>query len=225
MTSDIFDSRIYEAAITQWVIHQLQERGIRETHFSRRAGLGKNETDGRTFRKIKQGKRRWSLTDICKAASFFDLTPASLLARVETFYHEYGIMRPESVEKIMSSGVDAGSGQSPLISTWQKKGKNFLLIDTDPAWRQAAREELAVIIGKSSRDIFRQYPAVTKVIEEAWKKGSQASTRVAYTIKTGLEKKLLASEAAMSHLEFRLTAVFVPSEQVVVYAHPLAETA
>lgn len=219
MKPERLNSDLYETALTQWIVKQLEKEGITETHFSRSAGLGKNETDGRTFRKIKQGKRRWSMTDLCKVAGFFDLSPAAILAKVEAFYSEYGIMRPESLEKIMACGVDAAGRDAPLVSTWQKKGKKIILIDGDPDWKKAANGEFAVIIGKTCRELFRHNPEVTEVLETAWQKKAQAETQVSYNINNESARKLLSVSRDNTRLLFRLTAVFAPPENIILYAY------
>ena len=80
------DAEAYELAITQWLVKTLRESDIKETHFSREAGLGKGEMDARTFRKLKEGKRHWSMIDLCKLAGYFDIKPSEILSKVELFY-------------------------------------------------------------------------------------------------------------------------------------------
>ena len=99
------DNETYELAITQWLVKYLRENNIKETHFSRDAGLGKSETDARTFRKLKEGKRHWSITDLCKLAGYFNLTPSEVLGRIESFYKTEGVVIPgKTVERIIELG-------------------------------------------------------------------------------------------------------------------------
>lgn len=217
MNQKFTNSQDYETALTQWIVRQLADQGVPEARFSREAGLGKSETDGRTFRKIKQGKRHWSITDLCKIASWFNEPPSAILEKAEAFYQQEGILKPESLEKLMMRGASEGA---PLISTWQKKGKQFILTEADPAWKKAAADDFSVLMGKTSQEIFRKYPAVTMVLEEAVKKTGQAETIVTYNLKSAMDKKLLPAENGTNCLVFRLNAVFVPPASIVLYAHP-----
>ncbi len=206
----------YETAITQWIIKMLKEKGIKETHFSRDAGLGKSETDARTFRKIKQGKRHWSIVDLCKVASYFNIDPSLVLSKVEKFYKTQGIVRPgETAEKIIGLGFSQNTESPVLISTWQKKGKTLVLTDCDPEWKKSTRGEFAMIIGMTSREIFPAYPEVTNTLQKALKNQGEASTTVLYRLKTGFEKKILQDDVDEKLVS--LKATFVPPDLVVAY--------
>ena len=101
-------------AITQWLVKHLREKDIRETHFSRDAGLGKSEKDARTFRKLKEGKRHWSIVDLCKVAYYFNEAPSAILSKVEQFYQAEGIVHPEKAgEKIIGMGL-ARTSRRPI---------------------------------------------------------------------------------------------------------------
>lgn len=191
--------------------------GIKETHFSRNAGLGKSETDARTFRKIKEGKRRWSMVDLCKIAGFFGETPASVLEKVETFFQAEGIVRTGiTAEKIFSMGFAGKKKGEPLISTWQKTGKNYELIDCDPGWKKSTGGEFSMIIGMNSRDIFQPYPEVTKLLEDAWKTRGVSTLHVWY----GRQKKtsLATGESEITKKWLiAVEAIFAPPDFVVAY--------
>ncbi len=212
-----WDSEEYEIAITQWIVKRLKTLKIKETHFSRNAGLGKNETDARTFRKIKEGKRRWSIVDLCKISSFFNENPSSLLSRVEKFYKTEGILIPgKTAVNIFGMGLLQNKESLTLISTWEKKGKNFILKDCDPDWKKSTNGKFAAIIGLTSKEIFPGHPEVTKAFESAWEKRAEERATICYEVKTSLEKKIFQSNEAKRTLLFNV--LFVPADTVVVYA-------
>lgn len=220
-----WNSEEYEIAITQWIIRRLREMGIRETHFSRNAGLGKSETDARTFRKIKEGKRRWSVVDLCKVAGFFNETPAAILKQVETFYASEGIVRPGiTAEKIFSMGFAGKKKGGPLISTWKKKGKTFALVDCDPEWKKATGGSFSMIMGMNSSDIFKPYPEVTALFEDAFKKNGVSSLHVWYGRRKRINLPSGETETTERWLIF-IEAVFVPPDGVVVYAKDVTSVA
>ncbi len=212
-----WNSEEYELAITQWVVKTLKELGIKETRFSRDAGLGKSETDARTFRKIKQGKRHWSMADLCKLATYFEENPSSILKKIEKLYRTEGIAMPgKTAEKIISMGLNQSKDSPTLISTWQKKGKLFLLMDCDPEWKKSAQGEIGLIIGMSSKEIFSDYPEITTTLENAWKKKGGEAITLWYTLKTSLVKKMLLSDVDKKFISFN--AIFVPPDSIVAYA-------
>ena len=210
------NSDAYETAITQWLVKHLRENDIKETHFSREARLGKNETDARTFRKLKEGKRHWSIVDLCKVADYFDDTPSSILSKVEQFYHEEGIVHPEKAgDTIIGMGLTQDINTPHLISTWKKKGKAFVLVDCDPDWKKVTKGEINKIIGMASKEIFPAYPEVTVALEKAWREQSNVSMTLWYDIKTELAQKILQSEPRKRLLA--VDAMFVPPDSIVAY--------
>jgi len=212
-----WNSEEYELAITQWVVKTLKELGIKETRFSRDAGLGKSETDARTFRKIKQGKRHWSMADLCKLATYFKEDPSSVLKKVEKLYRTEGIALPgKTADKIISMGLNQSKDSPTLISTWKKKGKLFILMDCDPEWKKSAQGEIGLIIGMSSKEIFPDYPEITTTLESAWEKKGGEATTLWYTLKTRLVKKVLQSDVDKKFISFN--AIFVPPDSIVAYA-------
>ncbi len=212
-----WNSEEYELAITQWVVKTLKELGIKETRFSRDACLGKSETDARTFRKIKQGKRHWSMADLCKLATYFEESPSSVLKKIEKLYKTEGIALPgRTAEKIISMGLNQNKDSPTLISTWQKKGKLFILTDCDPEWKKSAQGEINLIIGMSSKEIFSEYPEITTTLESAWRKKGGEAIKLWYTLKTRLVKKVLLSDKDKKFIS--LNAIFVPPDSIVAYA-------
>jgi len=211
------DSEAYETAITQWIIRHLKERGVRETHFSREAGLGRSEKDARTFRKLKEGNRHWTVVDLCKVATYFGDTPSAVLAKVERFYREEGIVRTgEIAEKMLGLGLPRQTRMAPLISTWRKRGRIFVLVDCDAQWKKAARGELSRVIGLTSRQIFASYPKVTHLFERVWKTRQREITEIWYQIETSLEKRVLQTDS--DRRLFSISLSFVPPDLLVMYA-------
>jgi hypothetical protein len=214
------DSDAYETAITQWIVRHLKEKGVRETHFSREAGLGRSETDARTFRKLKEGKRHWTVVDLCKVAAYFGASPSGILSKVERFYRSEGIVQPDRIaEQMLNLGVERSTGVSPLISTWQKKGRSFVLVDCDEAWKKAAKGELNRVIGLTSKEVFAPYPKVQRLFDRVWKHRQREATEIWYQIKTSLEKKVFLTDSERRLFSINLT--YVPPNLIVVYAEDI----
>ncbi|MBU2513594.1 hypothetical protein KJ966_19810 [bacterium] len=212
----------YELAITQWLIKYLKEKDIKETHFSRDAGLGKSDTDARTFRKLKEGNRHWSIIDICKLANYFDESPSVILSRVEEFYENEGIVIPgKTVERILDLGFNQDKNPPTLISTWQKKGKSFIFMDCDPDWKKVATNVIQRIVGMNSKQIFPYYPEVTESFERAWKLKGEDKISIEYQTKSNIEKALLKSDDEQRML--RINSKFVPPDYVVAYVDDITE--
>lgn len=212
----------FEIAITQWLIRVLRENDIKETHFSREAGLGKNETDARTFRKIKEGNRHWSIIDLCKLAGYFNRKPSEILANVERFIETEGIVIPgKTVERIIELGFSNTKTASPLISTWQRKGRSFVFMDCDPDWKKASSNVIQRVVGMTSKQIFPYYPEVTESFEQAWKLKGEDRITIEYQT-----KKTPTQQAARSLDGKRLLSVnskFVPPNFVVAYVEDLTK--
>lgn len=208
----------FEMAITQWLIRYLRKKGIRETRFSREAGLGKNDRDARTFRKIKEGKRHWSMIDLCKLAGYFEMTPSEILARVEAFVREEGVVIPgKTVERIIELGfslVDAPT----LISTWQKKGKNFVFVDCDPDWKKASSNMIQRVVGMTSKQIFPHNPEVTESFERAWELKGENKITVTY----GHDGRQPGNLEDTS-LQLTVNSRFVPPNYIVAYAEEVED--
>ncbi len=205
----------YELAITQWLIRHLRENGIKETHFSREAGLGRNETDARTFRKIKEGKRHWSMIDLCKLAGYLDIRPSDVLARVEAFVEAEGIVIPgKTVERIIELGFSVVESPT-LISTWQRKGKSFIFLDCDPDWKKASSDMIQRVTGMTSKQIFPHNPEVTDSFEQAWKLKGENKITVEYgrPVETRPEKDGSPEKAMLLTVNSR----FVPPNFIVAY--------
>lgn len=212
------DSETYEVAITQWLIKYLKDNDIKETHFSRDAGLGKNDTDARTFRKLKAGNRHWSMVDICKLAGYFNVKPSAILARVEQFYEKAGIVIPgKTVEKIIEIGLAENSSAPSLISTWVKKGKSFYFLDCDPKWKSAAPELLQRVMDMTSKQIFPFYPEITSSFGRAWKNKGEDTIQVEY--KTSNQKSSKNPSAGKRLLS--INSKFVPPNFVVAYVNEI----
>jgi len=71
-----------QRALTAWIVSELERRKIPHAVFSHEAGLQKT-ADGSTFRKLKSGLRRWSFSDVCKVASYFEESPSDVLRKAE----------------------------------------------------------------------------------------------------------------------------------------------
>ncbi len=212
----------YEMAIIQWLVKYLKEKEIKETHFSRDAGLGKSDTDARTFRKLKEGNRHWSIIDICKLANYFDESPSAILSRVEDFYEKEGIVIPgKTVERLLELGFTQDKNPPTLISTWQKKGKSFFFMDCDPDWKKVAASVIQRIVGMNSKQIFPYYPEVTESFERAWKLKGEDKITIEYQSKSNIEKKLLKSNDEKRML--MLNAKFVPPNYVVAYVDDITK--
>lgn len=209
------DGEAYELAITQWLVKTLRENRIRETHFSREAGLGKSETDARTFRKLKEGKRHWSVIDLCKLAGYFEITPSEVLARVERFYREEGIVIPgKTVEKIIELGFTQEKNPPTLISTWKKKGRGFFFLDCDPDWKKTAAGIIPRIIGMSSKQIFPTYPEVTESFDKAWNSRGEDRIEIKYITKRKSHQS--GDERLQEHRMLKVHSKFVPPDFIVV---------
>lgn len=216
------DAEAYELAITQWLLKTLRENRIKETHFGRQAGLGKRETDARTFRKLKEGKRHWSLVDICKLAGFFGIKPSEVLSRVETFYEKEGVVIPgRTVERIIELGFTQEKHPPTLISTWRKKGKNFFFLDCDPDWKKVAAGILPRIVGMSSKQIFPRYPEVTVSFESAWNRKGEDRIEIEYTTKVKAANP--AEKTDEDHRLLRVNSKFVPPDFIVVYVDDITD--
>ena len=210
------NSEAYELAITQWLIKHLRERNIRETHFSRDAGLGRSETDARTFRKLKEGNRHWSVVDLCKLASYFGLKPSEVLEKVEDFYTTEGVVIPgKTVERIIELGFNQEKNPPTLISTWQKKGRNFVFLDCDPDWKKVAADVFPRIVGMSSKQIFPYLPEVTDSFTRAWQYKGEDKIKIEYTPKVGKELETGKNHSPVHLLE--INSKFVPPNFVVAY--------
>ncbi len=209
------DSEAYELAITQWLIKTLHESEIKETHFSRDAGLGRNDTDARTFRKIKEGNRHWSIVDLCKLAAYFNLKPSDVLSRVEAFYEEEGIVIPgKTVERIIELGFSKQQNTPTLISTWKKKGKGFYFLDCDPSWKKEATGVISRIIGMTSKQIFPYHPEITTSFQNAWDQKGEDAIELEY----GVSKKINNQGEKPDGLRtLRVNSKFVPPDFIVVY--------
>ena len=219
---EYLDGDAYEMAMTQWLVKHLRENDIRETHFSRDAGLGKSETDARTFRKLKEGKRHWSMVDLCKVSAYFNETPSAILSKVERFYREEGIVHPgKAGERIMGLGLAGEINTTHLISTWKKKGRAFFLKDCDPEWKKVTDGEINKLIGRTSKEIFPAYPEVTAALSKAWKEQNNVSMTLWYDIKTSLARKILQSEPRKRLLA--VNATFVPPDSIVAYVKDITE--
>jgi len=212
----------YERGMTRWLVRYLKEQDIRETRFSREAGLGKGGSAARTFRKIKAGERHWSLIDLCKVAACFDKSPSAVMAEVERFCQAEGLLHPSrTAAKVIGMGL-AGVENTPiLVSTWRRLGTDFVLLDCDAAWKKAANDEIRWLIGLGSREIFEAYPQVSKTLERAWRNRHQASTAFWYHPTTSLARKVLGTAGGRKYLS--ATAVFVPPDMVVTHTRDLTE--
>ncbi len=209
-------SEEYELAITQWLVKFLKEKDIKETHFSRDAGLGKSDTDARTFRKLKEGKRHWSIVDICKLAGYFNESPSSILARVEDFYQNEGIVIPgKTVERFLDLGFSQRKDPPTLISTWQKKGKSFVFMDCDPDWKKVANNVIQRIVGMNSKQIFPYLPEVTESFERAWDLKGEDLISIEYISKLKPEKRQLKPDQDKRMLV--INSKFVPPNYLVAY--------
>ena len=214
------DSEAYELAITQWLVKTLQEREIKETHFSRDAGLGRNDTDARTFRKIKEGNRHWSIVDLCKLAGYFGLKPSDVLSRVETFYEKEGVVIPgKTVERIIELGFSKKENTPTLISTWQKKGKGFYFLDCDPSWKKEATGIIPRIIGMTSKQIFPYHPEITASFQKAWANKGENAIELEYS---GKKKKKKQGSKTDKLRILRVNSKFVPPDFIVVYVDDIS---
>lgn len=199
----------YEIAITQWLVRHLRDHDIRETHFSRDAGLGRMEKDARTFRKIKEGKRHWSMIDLCKLAGYFNVRPSEILARVEAFAETEGIVIPgKTVERIIELGFSLVESPT-LISTWQRKGKSFVFLDCDPEWKIASSNLIQRVIGMSSKQIFPHNPEITEAFENVWQMKGECRISAQYG-RTGETALMLT-----------VNARFVPPNFIVAYTEKI----
>jgi hypothetical protein len=215
------DGEAYELAITQWLVKTLHENRIKETHFGRQAGLGKSETDARTFRKLKEGKRHWSMVDLCKLAGFFGLKPSEVLNQVESFYEKEGVVIPgRTVERVIELGFSQEKHLPILISTWRKKGKSFFFLDCDPDWKKVAAGVIPRIIGMSSKQIFPRYPEVTISFENAWNRKGEDRIEIEYTTKIKTARK--DSNPDEDRL-LRVNSKFVPPDFIVVYVDDITD--
>ncbi len=218
------NSEEYEIAMTQWIVKHLRENGIKETHFSREAGLGKNETDARTFRKIKEGKRHWSIVDLCKLAGYFGEKPSAILAKIEKHYETEGIIVPgKTAEQIISLGLLQENKSATLISSWKKKGKSFIFENCDPDWKKVAKGEISRIIGMTAKEIFPDYYEIIPSFERAWKTRGGDTIEIWYKTKSSLEKRLLDSESIAEKRLLSIHSVFVPPDGIVVYVEDITE--
>ncbi|MBU3914557.1 hypothetical protein KKA14_03400 [bacterium] len=214
----------YEIAMTQWIIRHLRANDIKETHFSREAGLGKNETDARTFRKIKEGKRHWSIVDLCKLAEYFGEKPSAILAKIETYYETEGINLPgKTAEQIISLGLSRENKSTTLISSWKKKGKSFIFENCDPDWKKIAKGEISRIIGRTAKEIFPDYSEIIASFERAMKTRGGDTIEIWYKIKSSLEKRLLDSESNAEKRLLSVHSVFVPPDGIVVYVEDITD--
>lgn len=205
----------YEMAITQWLVRYLRENNIKETRFSREAGLGKNDRDARTFRKIKEGKRHWSMIDLCKLAGYFGIRPSEVLEQVETFVRKKGVVIPgKTVERIIDLGFSAVDSPT-LISTWQKKGKSFVFLDCDPDWKRVSSNMLQRVIGMTSKQIFPDNHEVTEAFEQAWEKKGESKITVVYGRPAGNGQM---EQAESGGRLLTMDARFVPPNHIVAYA-------
>jgi len=212
----------YERGITRWLVSYLKRQDIKETHFSREAGLGKGGSDARTFRKIKAGDRHWSLIDLCKVAAYFDKTPSAIMAEVECFCQAEGALYPSrTAAKVIDMGLAGAENESILISTWRQSGSDFVLVDCDAQWKRVAKGEIRWLIGLRSREIFDAYPEVSRTLQRAWKTRQQAATQFWYRPVTKLAQKVLCTKSNRKYLS--ATAVFVPPDMVVVYTQDLTD--
>ncbi len=213
------DSETYEIAITQWLVKTLQEKEVKETHFSREAGLGKRETDARTFRKLKEGKRHWSIIDLCKLAGYFGLRPSVVLSQVESFFENEGIVIPgKTVEKVIELGFSE-KDSSTLISTWKKKGKGFFFLDCDPSWKKEASEIIPRIIGMNSKQIFPYHPEITESFQKAWDRKGEDKIEIEY----GKNVKIKTDSKTGTKLRFLgINSKFVPPDFIVVYVDDMS---
>ncbi len=206
----------YELAITQWLVKHLKEKDIKETHFSRDAGLGRSDTDARTFRKLKEGNRHWSIIDLCKLAYYFGERPSAILTKIEEFYEKEGIVIPgKTLERILDLGFTQDKNPPTLISTWQKKGKSFSFLDCDPDWKKVAADVIQRIIGMNSKQIFPYYPEVTESFQRAWNLKGEDKITIEYRSRSDIEKKLLKSRDDNRMLV--VNSKFVPPNYVVAY--------
>jgi hypothetical protein len=80
-----WNAKAFQSAFTEWLLGELDRRGIKHAAFSRQAGID-TRADGRAFRRAKSGDRLWKVTDICKIANFFDLSPTEVIEKVEKLY-------------------------------------------------------------------------------------------------------------------------------------------
>jgi hypothetical protein len=210
------NSEGYELAITQWLVKYLKDNNIMETHFSRDAGLGKSETDARTFRKLKEGNRHWSIVDLCKLASYFEIKPSKILEKVEEFFAKEGIVIPgKTVERIIELGFNQEKNPPTLISTWQKKGRSFVFLDCDPDWKKVAAHVFPRLIGMNSKQIFPYLPEVSESFVRAWKRKGEDKIEIEYTPKSG--KEVNAGNSLNNCHLLRINSKFVPPDFIVVY--------
>ncbi len=77
-----FDCDAFNQALTEWLVAELDRRGIPHAVFSRDSGLQKG-SDGRVFRSAKTGTRKWTVADLCKVAAYFNETPSGILKKAE----------------------------------------------------------------------------------------------------------------------------------------------
>jgi len=206
----------YEIAITQWLIRYLRDNDIRETHFSRGAGLGKNETDARTFRKIKEGKRHWSLIDLCKLAGYFGIKPSEILDRVESFVEKEGLVIPgKTVDRILDQGFAQAKPSPTLISTWQRKGKGFVFVDCDPDWKKASSNTIQRVVGMTSKQIFPYFPEVTQSFEQAW--NEKGEDRIIIESGAPVEDRNQDKDETTGKRVMAINSRFVPPNFIVAY--------
>ncbi len=212
----------YERGMTGWLVRYLRKLDVRETHFSREAGLGKGGSGARTFRKIKAGERHWSLIDLCKVANYFDETPSAIMDKVERFCQAQGLLNPsQTAAKVIDMGLASSEKAPTLISTWRQAGDDFILVDCDAKWKKIAKGEIRWLIGLGSREIFATYPEVSQTLRRAWQTRHQASTAFWYRPTTRLAKKVLCTNSTKKYLS--ATAVFVPPDMVVTYTRDLTD--
>ena len=219
----IWNSLTYEAAITQWLIDELKKRAILETRFSRDAGLGKSETDARTFRKIKEGKRHWSVVDLIKIANYFNEDPSKLMEQVEAYYQANDVQPAlRTARRIMGESLTRIDTEVQLISTWRRQNDDVVLVDCDANWRKITRGDISLLIGLPSARIFPDYPEVTSALNQAWESRGQNVLEFWYQLKTPLDHQLLESDAPSRFLHLR--ALYAPAEYVVVYVTDITDT-
>jgi hypothetical protein len=80
-----WDAEQFHAAFTEWILGELEKRGIKHAAFSRQAAIDTRK-DGRAFRRAKSGGRQWKVSDLCNIANTLEMSPAEVLENVQKHY-------------------------------------------------------------------------------------------------------------------------------------------
>ena len=79
---------IFNEAITDWLLEELDKMGIQErkyTQFAKNIKLSEKDP-ARTFRLIRAGKQKWTIENICNLANYLDEHLSHIFAKVEVYY-------------------------------------------------------------------------------------------------------------------------------------------